>query len=184
MLELVEPLNLDPFIYTYGAEPRLYYRNARNHGAQHYLKSLEGDGRLRQVETFEFVEDESIAGFLLIDRGMALNPIYEILKSQFGKAMNLYYAEDISNPGFYWLQAYHHDANKGQMLRKLAEHLDIPLSRVVVFGDYLNDLEMFQIAGKSIAVANALPEVREAAEAIIDSHAEGAVLDYLESLKL
>jgi len=182
MLELVRPLNLDPFIYTYGADPRLYYRNAVNHGAQHYLKSLEGDGRLRQVETFEFLEDESIAGFLLIDRPMGLNRIFEVLKTQFKDEMNLYYAADISNPGYYWLQAYHHNADKGTMLRKLADHVDIPLSRVVVFGDYLNDLEMFQIAGQSIAVANALPELKVTADQVIGSHAEGAVLDYLESL--
>lgn len=182
MLELVAPLKLDPFIYTYGAQPRLYYRNASNPGAQHYLKSLEGDGRLRQVETFEFVDDESIAGFLLIDRPMALNRIYEILKTQYKDEMNLYYAEDISNPGYYWLQAYHHDADKGSMLRKLSKHMEIPLSQVVVFGDYLNDMKMFQVAGKSIAVDNALLELKVAANEVIGRNTEGAVLNYLESL--
>ena len=72
--------------------------------------------------------------------------------------------------------------NLAFVLRTLAGRLDTPLAQIVVFGDYLNDLEMFEIAGKSIAVANALPEVQAAAHQVIGSHAEGAVLDYLESL--
>jgi hypothetical protein len=53
-----------------------------------------------------------------------------------------------------------------------------------VFGDYLNDLDMFRIAGRSIAMGNALPEVKESANEIIGSNAQGAVLQYLESIWL
>ena len=182
LLEMTQQLGMDPFVYTYDERPYLYYRNAGNEGSQGYLKSLEGDGRLRYVEEYEFGEDERIAGFLLIDRPAALEPVYRSLKERFPEDLNLYFAKDIARPRFHWLQMFHHHADKGKMLRKLARHLDIPLSQIVVFGDYLNDLEMFEIAGKSIAVANALPEVQEAAHQVIGSHAEGAVLDYLESL--
>ncbi len=41
---------------------------------------------------------------------------------------------------------------------------------------------MFEIAGKSVAVCNALPEVQSAAHQVIGTNAKGAVLDYLESL--
>ena len=53
---------------------------------------------------------------------------------------------------------------------------------MVVFGDYLNDLEMFAAAGRSIAMANALPDVLKAADQVIGSNAEAAVLTHLESL--
>ena len=68
------------------------------------------------------------------------------------------------------------------MVKKLSRHLNIPLSETVVFGDYLNDLAMFKIAGKAIAVANALPEVKEAANEVIGSNENYAVIEYLESL--
>ena len=182
LLEMTQQLGMDPFVYTYDERHYLYYRNAGNAGSQGYLKSLEGDGRLRYVEEYEFGEDERIAGFLLIDRPAALEPVYRSLKERFPEDLNLYFAKDIARPRFHWLQMFHHHADKGKMLRKLARRLDIPLSKIVVFGDYLNDLEMFEIVGKSIAVANALPEVKGAAHQVIGSHAEGAVLDYLESL--
>ncbi len=182
LLEMTQQLGMDPFVYTYDERHYLYYRNAGNAGSQGYLKSLEGDGRLRYVEEYEFGEDERIAGFLLIDSPAALEPVYRSLKERFPEDLNLYFAKDIARPRFHWLQMFHRHADKGKMLRKLARRLDIPLSKIVVFGDYLNDLEMFEIAGKSIAVANALPEVKGAAHQVIGSHAEGAVLDYLESL--
>lgn len=182
LLEMTQQLGMDPFVYTYDQRHYLYYRNIGNEGSQGYLNSLEGNGRLRYVEEYEFSEDERIAGFLLIDTPAALEPVYRSLKERFPEELNLYFAKDIARRRFHWLQMFHHHADKGKMLRTLALRLGIPLSQIVVFGDYLNDLEMFEIAGKSIAVANALPEVQVAAHQVIGTNAEGAVLNYLESL--
>ena len=182
LLEMIAPLEQDPFVYTFDEQHRLYYRNATNEGSQAYLKSLEGDGRLRYVENYEFPDSERIAGLLLIDTPAALESIHRQLLDRYPDHLNLYFAKDIAQPKFHWLQMFHHHADKGRMLRALSRHLDIPLSQIVVFGDYLNDLEMFEIAGKSIAVGNALPEVQIAAHQVIGTHDQGAVLDYLESL--
>ena len=182
LLELTAPLEQDPFVYTFDERHRLYYRNATNEGTQAYLKSLEGDGRLHYVDEYQFPDSERIAGLLLIDTPAALAPIHRTVKERFPEDLNLYFAKDIARPQFNWLQMFHHHADKGKMLRKLSQHLDIPLSQIVVFGDYLNDLEMFEIAGKAIAVENALPEVQAAAHQIIGANHQGGVLDYLESL--
>ena len=64
----------------------------------------------------------------------------------------------------------------------MTQHLGIPLSNTVVFGDYLNDLDMFKVAGYAIAVENALPEVKSSADHIISSNVEKGVILYLESL--
>ncbi len=54
-----------------------------------------------------------------------------------------------------------------------AEHL-------VVYGDNLNDLPMMAVADESVAVANALPEVKAAATRVIDANTDDAVaLDIL-----
>ena len=68
------------------------------------------------------------------------------------------------------------------MLKKLAKRLHISLDHTVVFGDYLNDLEMFRIAGRAIAVGNALPEVKLLAQEIIGDNVDFAVIEYLEKL--
>ena len=184
MLELALPRGIDPFIYTFGEKHKLYYQRATNPGSQAYVKSLEGDGRLNQVNCFEFQEEEKISGFLLIDTHDHLEPIYQSLQEKHFDHLNLYFAEDVSMKGYYWLQSFHQEASKGNMLEALARKLEVPLDRTVVFGDYLNDLDMFRVAGRAIAVENALPEVKESAHEIIGSNSQGAVLQYLEFIFL
>ncbi|PIP71984.1 MAG: hypothetical protein COW89_08905 [Nitrospinae bacterium CG22_combo_CG10-13_8_21_14_all_47_10] len=184
MLEMALPLGIDPFIYTLGKKHRLYYLNATNPGSKAYVKSLENDGRLCQVNRFNFQESEKVSGFLLIDTPDRLQPLYHSLKEKHFDHLNLYFAEDVSSKGYYWLQAFHQDASKGNMVKALSVKLGVPLEQVVVFGDYLNDLDMFRIAGRSIAMGNALPQVKESANEIIGSNAQGAVLQYLESIWL
>ncbi|MBT3921431.1 MAG: HAD hydrolase family protein, partial [Nitrospina sp.] len=151
---------------------------------QAYVKSLEGDGRLCQVDHFQFQEDEKISGFLLIDTCDRLKPIYQSLQENHFDHLNLYFAEDVSMKGYYWLQSFHQEASKGNMIEVLAKKMGVPLERIVVFGDYLNDLDMFRIAGRAIAVENALPEVKDSAHEIIGSNSQGAVLQYLEFIFL
>ena len=49
-------------------------------------------------------------------------------------------------------------------LERLISLLGIPRQRLIAAGDYNNDLEMIQYAGIGVAVANALPEVKAAAD--------------------
>jgi Cof subfamily protein (haloacid dehalogenase superfamily) len=186
MLMLVKPRDLHPFIYSYfsnGEKHRVYYREAANPGAEAYLASLDGDKRLRKVNNFNFANGEKVSGFLLIDKKKALKQTYQELKKKFPQEISLYFAEDVSNKGYYWLQAYHREANKAHMIKILAQYLKLPMKDVVVFGDYMNDLGMFNIAGRAIAVSNAIPEVKRAAHEIIGSNDTGSVIDYLESLR-
>ena len=182
MMTMVEPRGIDPFIYTYGEKHRVYYKSARNPGAQAYIDGLAGDNRAQKVDKFVFPRSECISGFLLIDTDIALKPIYNELLSLYMDKLNIYFAQDVSNTNFHWLQSFHQEANKGKMLKRMTQHLGIPLSKTVVFGDYLNDLDMFKVSGYAIAVENALPEVKSAAQQVISSNVDQGVITYLESL--
>ena len=182
MLNLAKINKIEPFIYTFGNQHQVYYRKAANTGSTAYLNSLKKDDRVRQVSEFVFQEDENISGFLLIGTLENLNPIYNGLKENHFDHLNLYFAEDVSMKGYYWLQSFHQQANKGNMLEKLVERLNFPLSKTMVFGDYLNDLDLFRVARYSVAMENALPEVKKCANEIIGHNSQGAVLDFLESI--
>ena len=182
MLNLAIINKIEPFIYTFGNQHQVYYRNATNTGSTAYLNSLKKDDRVRQVSEFVFQEDENISGFLLIGTLENLNPIYHGLKENHFDHLNLYFAEDVSMKGYYWLQSFHQQANKGNMVERLVKRLNFPLSKTLVFGDYLNDLDMFRVARYSVAMENALPEVKESANKIIGHNSQGAVLDFLESI--
>ena len=182
MISIADGHNIEPFIYTYGDKHLVYFRRINNLGAQAYLDIISSEQRAHKVDSFSFPISEHISGFLLIDTQEALEPVNAKLKSLYENELNIYFAPDVSNPEFCWLQSFHQEANKGKMLTHMVEHLSIAISNTVVFGDYLNDLDMFRVAGYSIAMQNALPEVKSLADRVISSNIDQGVVLYLESL--
>ena len=67
------------------------------------------------------------------------------------------------------------DANKGEALRKLAAHLGLDISQTMAFGDGLNDLSMLRAAGIGVAMENACPEAKQAADYVTGSCDESGV---------
>ena len=79
----------------------------------------------------------------------------------------------------YYYELLPKNSSKGAGLLKLAELLRIDPKKTVGMGDNENDLSLIQLAGTGIAVANAIPEVRAAADYITvdnNSHAVSAVI--------
>ncbi len=52
--------------------------------------------------------------------------------------------------------------------------------RVVVFGDNLNDISMMKVADVSVAVGNAYPEVKDAADIVIGCNTDDAVAKFIK----
>lgn len=76
------------------------------------------------------------------------------------------------------------DANKGAALIRLANLLKVPLERTLVIGDADNDLSMFDVAGMSIAMGNAAPHVKAAANRIAPTNDENGVAWALREIVL
>ncbi len=74
------------------------------------------------------------------------------------------------------------DANKGIALAKLADSLSIARQDTIAFGDSWNDIPMLQWAGRSVAVANAKPEVQQIADEITETCDEDGVAKALARL--
>lgn len=76
-------------------------------------------------------------------------------------------------------------ANKGNAIKEVQKKLGITPDETLVFGDYLNDLEMMQNAYHSYAMKNAHPEIIKASrfKTNLDNN-ENGVLDTLRTLGL
>ena len=59
--------------------------------------------------------------------------------------------------------------DKGRVMHEVLSQKNIPAEQVVYIGNDLNDLPCFEIAGWSVAVADAYPEVIRAADHILTS---------------
>ena len=81
-----------------------------------------------------------------------------------------YYSIDINNPNI----------SKGIAITKLIDYLNIPKENALCFGDYVNDLEMFNACGIRVAMGNSRPELKEKADFITKTNDEDGVSYFLD----
>ena len=72
--------------------------------------------------------------------------------------------------------------DKGQALALLAAHYGIPREKVIAFGDADNDTPMIRWAGLGVAMANAKPDAKAAAQRLAPAYNEDGVAAVLEEL--
>jgi len=111
-----------------------------------------------------------------------LSPLTKHLISLYGEYFEFKLSPE-NYSGGYFLTILNPLADKAHGINKLSEYLNINLQDITVFGDSINDIEMFKLAGTSIAVSNALDEAKEHASIIsARSNDEDAVAHYLSKL--
>lgn len=74
-----------------------------------------------------------------------------------------------------WLDISDHQANKGKAPQQVQQLLGVSKKQTMVFGDYLNDIEMMQEAKFSFAMANAHKDIKELANYSTDSNDNNGV---------
>lgn len=173
----------------------LYTLSSRSEGKD--LMEIYHIGPLNEVER-EFVEeraDNPFKKFHVPSDGISTLPehianavlFFGMRKEETACAIreNLNKIPDI-NPMFYhdWhadeiaeVEAFPQGATKAKAIARLKRK--VGAERVVVFGDNMNDLSMMAAADWSVAVANAVPEVKYAADEVIGSNASDAVARYI-----
>ena len=70
--------------------------------------------------------------------------------------------------------------SKGTGLGDLSKFLNIKLENVMAFGDQINDISMLEIAGISVAVDNAIDEVKKMVDVVIKSNNDSGPAEFLE----
>ena len=80
---------------------------------------------------------------------------------RFELAPSIMYGGELKN-----VEINHKGVHKGYALEKLAKHLGFDMDAVMAIGDSDNDLAMLRMAGLGVAMANAEPHIRAAADAV------------------
>jgi len=76
------------------------------------------------------------------------------------------------------------NCNKGEALKFIMKSLNLKPNQVVAFGDSLNDIPMFQVAGWKYAMGNAIDELKSIATGITKSNDEDGEAYVLEQIFL
>ena len=111
-----------------------------------------------------------------------LRPLYEEIQKVFGTSIEAKFSPEKYGGG-YFLTLLHPEGDKAHAMQKVMEYMGRGHEEITVFGDSVNDLGMFKLAGTSVAVSNALDEVKAVADVILPhSNDEDAVARYLKSI--
>ena len=81
-----------------------------------------------------------------------------------------------------WLDVMAPQANKGAALRHILQAMQISREQTMVFGDFLNDLEMMDEAAYSFAMANSHPLLKQRARFLAPGNADNGVVRTIKSV--
>ena len=75
-------------------------------------------------------------------------------------------------------------SGKWPALEALATEAKVAPEEIIAVGDDTNDIEMIRCAGLGIAMGNAASEVKQSADRVVRSNAEGGVVEAIEGALL
>ena len=164
-------------IWHGGEMEKVFYAGEHSLGIKKYLEEHEGEKGLKIVSDIDELWAGDVGYITMIDDRDVLRPVYEKVKESSG--WEAVFQQD-SYDEEYWLEICPENSTKAKAIVRLKEKLG--LERIVVFGDSVNDIPMFQVADEAYAVENALPELKKYATAVIGSNEEDGVAEYLQQL--
>ena len=130
------------------------------------------DERKRIVDSEEELMAGNIFYITCIETPEKIKPFYDKYKDIY----HCVYQKDIYSDE-QWLEIMPKEVTKASAVQKLKQITQSDY--VVVFGDGINDLEMFEVADECYAMANAEPELKASATEIIESNDNDGVARWL-----
>ena len=186
-IEYIEPKLVEYMIKKLGrwmSQGFIYTIN--NHKLTVHYNELIGKGRInfyeerKNLEHKKFVNEplddyNHVIYFVFIDSKENIQIIHDILSNIEGIGLIMY--KDIYDKESYLLEVYSTRATKANGIKKLKGEGNY--TKVISFGDQLNDLNMFQEADEAYAVGNAVKDIKKIATAVIGTNDEGSVARFI-----
>ena len=161
----------DVFIILCGKK-RAYVENE----APQFMENLKMYyNRYEVVDDLTKVDDDQFLKIALCDLAGSERNSYPIFKKRENQLQ-------VKISGHIWLDLSHKLANKGRAIEVLQNKFNITVDETMVFGDYLNDLEMMHQAGFSYAMENAHIDIKNAARFLTKSNEENGVTLVLQQM--
>jgi Cof subfamily protein (haloacid dehalogenase superfamily) len=109
--------------------------------------------RLKVVDDLTTVDDKVLKVTLWDHENAELNsyPHFKAYEKDF----------KIAVAGDVWLDITHNNASKGKAINRIQQLFEISPEETLIFGDYLNDLDMMRVGYHSYAMKNAHPKIIE-----------------------
>lgn len=133
---------------------------------------------VRKIEDFRKEITFPVVKCMLMENGVYLAEVEKKVKEYFQGELSVLRSEP------YFLEVMPKGIDKAQSLQRLLEHMGKDRSRMIAFGDGFNDCSMLAFAGLGVAMQNAQPAAKAAADLIAPSNEEDGVAYVMESLMM
>ena len=165
-----------------GIEEIFWYPKICNEYQKEVLKNYKNDPRLSLKDPMSAMN--RVLKVVYFGPFEILKPLTDHLKTVFQDSLE-YKLSPEKYGGGWFLTLLHPEGDKSHAINKVLEYIDFTHKDLTVFGDSINDIEMFKLANTSVAVSNALENVKKEANIILEhSNDEDAVAKYLSQFIL
>ena len=174
--EVLDRHRISPLVYSFigGIEKVSWIPEHENDGIRRYLGCRQGDRRFRAVRDPDGLYQGDIFYYTCIGEKDELQPVYELFAGDGRFRCTI--QQELYRPE-YWCEIMPAMASKANAIRKLKEMWGC--SRVISFGDAVNDIPMFEISDECYAVENAVDALKTVATGVIGSNEEDGVAKWL-----
>ena len=178
---------IDGLFKKYGKNPLLYFEKNSRLNVKYkaldngHIRSYVTDRKaffnktFEQVSAFDFKNSGDFVYVVTLDEKEALEGIYGEMKKIKGIDCN-FYSDNYTD--CYFLEAMCAGINKGRAAAELKKQLGA--DRLIVSGDNINDIPLFEASDECYAVGNACKELKKIATGVIGSNSDNAVAKFIE----
>lgn len=171
---------VDPFIYTIAGEGVLeVFRNGCLSDKDRRFVEERAHGTLKRFCFDDIRADRCVMPSTVLYFAMGpldrLGALADALRQSGCCSVSFY--TDIFGRDTGIIEVFAPDVSKAAAIGRMRSRTGA--ERLVVFGDNLNDLPMMAVADVAVAVDNALPEVKEAADIVIGPNTAGSVARFI-----
>ena len=157
ILEIVD--NIDDTYVIISGKKSSYTTNVDESIEKHFREYY---SKIEIINNFEDIDDE-ICKIAIFNLNGTEKNVYHYL-SKYSKD----YSVTVSS--FEWLDVFDLNINKGEAINLLKKEFNLKNDEIMIFGDYLNDLEMYDVSSETYAMENAHPKIKEVAKYIAPSN--------------
>ncbi len=133
---------------------------------------------IKDIDNIDEIEEEIARMNLFLKDKSKATDYYEFIRSKYDD-INCFIMQDSDSPNK-WLVLNPKGINKATTLKELGKIENISSDEMIFFGDGLNDLEVMDSVGLSVAMGNALDEIKEKAKAITKTNNEDGIVEFLD----
>ncbi len=178
-LTLMKDANVSPLVYNiHQNELFVYFENIANEATNQFYQSRQDKTlkKFKQVPNlFDTLGTGEFVNMLVFDKTDVVNQLAAALNQLDAITVTAYELENQS--GYSYLELYSSKASKANGIKALLKY--VTYDQLVVFGDNLNDIPMFELADESYATSNGVTSLKEIATNVIGHHDEEAVAQYV-----